>query len=69
MMRVIREGDLRRVSTAHRFECSRCGCVFEADSAEYRTESDYRNGIFYAIECPTCGWQVTLNPEDERHGE
>ena len=65
-MRVIREGDLKRLSSTHRFECSRCGCVFEANSAEYRTESDFRNGHFYAIECPTCNHTVTMYPEDEK---
>ena len=34
-MRIIREGDLSRLSTVRRFVCSDCGCVFEASGCEY----------------------------------
>lgn len=67
-MKIIREGDLARVKTMHRFECERCGCVLEADATEYRTESDFRNGHYFVIACPTCGREICLYPEDERRG-
>ena len=67
-MKIIREGDLSRVKTARRFECERCGCVREASGAEYRVESDFRNGKYYAMDCPTCHRAVVRSPEDERDG-
>lgn len=38
-----------------RFECSRCGCVFEVDAADYG--DDHMGGPLspdYAAICPTC---------------
>lgn len=65
-MRVIKQGDLARVESLRRFECERCGCVFEASGTEYRTEHDYRNGVYFVMECPTCHKSVICHPEDER---
>ena len=36
-MKIIVEGDARKVLTIRRFECRYCGCVFEADNTEYLT--------------------------------
>ena len=66
-MKIIKEGDLKRVSSMRRFECERCGCVWEADASEYRVESDFRNGHYCVMACPTCRRDVICYPEDERH--
>ena len=63
-MKIIKPGDLHRLEAARRFECERCGCVFEASSAEYRTETDFRNGHYYVMACPTCHRDVVCHPED-----
>jgi len=68
-MKIIKPGDLKRLDTARRFACGRCGCEFEADSAEYRTETDFRNGHYYVTACPTCKRDVVCRPEDERREE
>lgn len=65
-VRVIKEGDLSRVTSTKRFECERCGCVWEASGAEYLVTADFRNGKYFAMDCPTCHRVVTMYPEDEK---
>lgn len=67
-MKIIKVGDMNRLNTMHRFECERCGCVWEADASEYRIESDYRNGRYYVCKCPTCMRETIMHPEEEKHG-
>ena len=52
-MKIIKEGDLRRLDTTRRFSCSACGCIWEANASEYRKKWD-RNDTLIACECPTC---------------
>lgn len=60
-MKIIKEGNLvARVPMARRFECSCCGCVFEASPAEYRIETA-KNGAFCICTCPTCKLEVILS--------
>ena len=43
-----------------RFECPRCGCVFEADEDDYEVVSESLNGCYcYAADRPTCGHTVS----------
>ena len=63
-VKIIKEGDLERVKSARRFECVHCGCVFEATGSEYRVETDFRNGHYYVMACPTCHRDVVAHPED-----
>ena len=65
-MKIIKAGDLKRLSDVHRFQCSRCGCIWEADRSEYQIETDFRNGHYFSMRCPTCDRFVTCYPEDER---
>lgn len=58
-MKIIKEGDLSRLPTARRFECERCGCVFDASAAEYRIETA-KNGAFRCCPCPTCRMEVIV---------
>ena len=61
-MKIIKEGDLKRLDTTRRFECPKCGCIFEANATEYRKEWDMNNTIL-ACECPTCHDYVWRNNE------
>ena len=63
-MKIIKEGDLERVKSAVRFECERCGAIWEATGHEYRTETDFRNGHYYVMSCPTCHRDAVRHPED-----
>lgn len=65
-MKIIQPGDLDLAKTVHRFKCRDCGCVFEAGRSEYQTMHDFRNGLYFAINCPTCKATVYLYPEDEK---
>lgn len=51
-MKVIKEGNLAKTDPLYMFECSKCGCVFQANKSECKCE---RDGYFYA--CPTCGYE------------
>lgn len=57
-MKIITPGDPGRLSKSRRFSCEDCGCVFIANSDEYRREPDYRNGTMLVCKCPTCGRDV-----------
>lgn len=65
-MKIIKEGDLERLKSARRFECEKCGCIWEANGSEYLTQTDFRNGHYYVMKCPTCGLDTVCHPEDER---
>ena len=65
-MRIIKAGDLERVKSTRRFVCELCGCEWEASGGEYRLETDFRNGHYYVMACPTCRRETVCHPEDER---
>lgn len=52
-MKIIRQGDPDRLHKVKRFVCRECGCIFEADKEEYKTESQY-NESYVWCECPYC---------------
>ena len=35
-MRIIKEGDLKKLKKIKCFECKKCGCIFEAEKDEYK---------------------------------
>ena len=57
-MEIIKKGSIERArwraQQPCRFECGLCGCQWEAIRGEYQVENDFRNGVYYAMECPTC---------------
>lgn len=58
-MNIIKQGkskeELKAILNAtKRFECSTCGCVFEADKGEYETE-EIQIYSYYYCKCPNCG--------------
>lgn len=52
-MKIIKEGDYHKIWQAKRFECNRCGCIFEAKSNEYIIDYQY-NTPYYRAHCPFC---------------
>ena len=65
-MKIIKEGDLKRLDTTRRFECEACGCIWEANASEYRKEWD-GNDTLIVCECPTCqktSYISTKTPDD-----
>lgn len=68
-MKIIQKGDLNRPKGIKRFKCSVCGCVFEADNTEYKTQYSQRENCgWYEIKCPTCYRFVTLSDTEEKNG-
>ena len=62
-IKIIKPG--KKPDTTERFECSYCGCMFEADEDDYEFEFDSLNGCYcYAADCPTCGL-TARKPDDE----
>lgn len=63
-MKIIKQGDINRLKEIKRFECKSCGCIFEAENAEYKREYSQRDDCgWYAIKCPTCQTWVTTDYE------
>lgn len=56
-MKIIKNGELRKLKKILTFDCDFCGCVFEADNTEYKIGSQY-NKTYYYIRCPFCGRNV-----------
>lgn len=50
-MQIIKPG--KKISTIRRFECTNCGCVFEADESEYKIVFNY-NESHARCKCPCC---------------
>ena len=65
-MKILKIGDMKRLDSTRRFECEHCGCIWEADSSEYLTQTDYRNGHYYLMACPTCRRDAVCYPEGEK---
>ena len=57
-MKIIKEGDMKRVYKMRRFECPDCGCIWEATAFEYRKEQGRYNETEISCECPTCRKKV-----------
>lgn len=58
-MKIIKHGTPR--SETVRADCHGCGCEFEFQRKEARLQSDFRDGDFYAINCPDCKQLVTID--------
>lgn len=52
-MKIIQRGNLDLLKEIRKFECDRCGCIFEAEKGEYQVYSQY-NEPYYTCICPTC---------------
>lgn len=53
-LKIIKEGTKERLDRLKRFECEKCGCIFDADKTEYESGSQY-NDTYYFCKCPFCG--------------
>ena len=62
-MKILKPGDVSKLDDTRRFECNKCGCVFEATKAEYRGQSLSDDEWIYACECPVCKYTVTMSGE------
>lgn len=56
VIKIIKPG--KKPDTTERFECSYCGCVFEADEDDYEKEYSWRNDYYLKIDCPCCGYII-----------
>ncbi len=52
-MKIIKEGNLKKLKKIKRFVCEECGCIFEAEEYEYKWGSQY-NETYYYCTCPCC---------------
>lgn len=66
-MKIIREGDLSRITTVRRFECPDCGCIWDVSAGEYRREIICGRHLCICA-CPTCYKEVRINDDTERQG-
>lgn len=53
-MKIIKQGDLKRLDKTKRFSCDACGCIWEANQTEYRPEWGLNDDVI-VCNCPTCG--------------
>lgn len=57
-MKILRDGDVRKVIYYRKFVCPTCKCVFIADSHEYTTVFDH-NDYYFETKCPNCNHLVS----------
>lgn len=61
-MKIIKEGN---INATKRFECKRCGCIWEADKGEYEYTPlmaiQHDNLKPYWMKCPICKSCVDVN--------
>lgn len=62
-MKIIQDGDPSRSKTIRRFDCHVCGCIWEANAAEYRkilAILSMGKPIQYDLicKCPCCSFEV-----------
>jgi hypothetical protein len=50
-MKIVKPGNVK--GKHQRFECGKCGCVFEASENEFTTGDD-RGEFYYRCKCPHC---------------
>ena len=55
MIRIIKQGTLQKYT--YRFECSKCGCIFEADGYDVVPEQSRNANVNQRqlAKCPCCG--------------
>ena len=63
MIKIIKDGSLKKLNKTKRFICSKCNCIFEADDSSYTT-SFWRNETYITTICPFCGESVSRDYED-----
>lgn len=51
-IKIIKPG--KKPDTTERFECSNCGCVFDADRGDYEKGYSMGIGSYLRIYCPVC---------------
>lgn len=58
-MKIIKPG---KIPETKRFECRKCGCIFEATNSEYEEEkdTDCADIYYWAINCPCCREKVIM---------
>lgn len=65
MVVILKQGDLNRLKRTLRFGCQKCGCVFDADQDEYKSQYSQREMCgWYEIKCPCCESWVTLEDKE-----
>ena len=67
-MKIIKEGDVKRLDKTRRFECSDCGCIWEATAFEYRREQGRYNETMIGCKCPTCRKEVWRDYDEKWTG-
>lgn len=66
-MKIIKQGKSKEevgkiIKRVRQFECSICGCIFEADDTEYKHYFDReKRAESWECECPNCGELTTPN--------
>lgn len=64
MIKIIKDGSLKKLNKTKRFTCSKCGCIFEADDSSYTINSWRNEKIYITAICPFCGKSVSRDYED-----
>lgn len=70
-MKIIREGSPSRANNFKRFKCAMCGCIWEANSSEYRKLphiTSFGRVLQFSIlcNCPCCDYEaVTYETVDQ----
>ena len=67
MVVILKQGNLNRLKRTLRFECKKCGCVFDAEQDEYKSQYSQREMCgWYEIKCPCCEGWVTVDDKEAK---
>jgi len=61
-MKIIREGDLSRITAMRRFKCPDCACLWEASGYEY-LRTVINGKTICECNCPTCKKLVRIEDD------
>ncbi len=53
-MKIIQKG-IPETAKEYHYSCTHCRCIFRAKKEEHSLDYDWRNGIFWTINCPQEG--------------
>lgn len=56
-MKIIKQG-IKPSERIHNGQCNNCGTKVECKEHEAKYQSDWRDGGYYIVKCPTCGYMI-----------
>lgn len=59
-MKILKDGNLKKIHPDIKIECPRCGCIFITENGEYKRYENYQ-GDWYETMCPYCKRKIAID--------